>query len=94
MDMRIAGAYSAYSIYHQRNSGASTRVEQSARQDADSVSISTQAGDYQMARRAVDDTPDIRESLVNQIRDMIEAGTYQVPARDVAARILQPHTTE
>ena len=94
MDMRIAGAYSAYSVYQKRNSGASARAENAARLDADSVSISTQAGDYQLVRRAVEETPDIRESLVSQIRDMIAAGTYNVPARDVAARILQSPVTE
>jgi negative regulator of flagellin synthesis FlgM len=53
------------------------------------VSLSAQAGDYQIARNAVAQTPDVRESLVGRIQEMLEAGSYHVTPQQVAAHILR-----
>ena len=88
MDMRISSAYSAYSLQPTRNTTNAPRTER-ARIDTDRVSISTQAEDYQAVRRAVANTPDVRDDLVSSIRQMLDAGTYNVSASDVASRIFQ-----
>ena len=89
MDMRITSAYSAYSVQPTRNTQAVPRGVERTRPNADSISLSAQASDYQFARRAVANTPDIREDLVSQIQSRIAAGTYNVSPQDVASRIFQ-----
>jgi negative regulator of flagellin synthesis FlgM len=88
MDMRISSVYNAYSAQPSRSTTKVTRAEND-RPDSDKVSLSAQAGEYQTARKAVSAAPDIRESLVSQIQGMIAAGTYNVSAQDVAARIFE-----
>lgn len=88
MDMRISNVYNAYSAQSGKGSTAATRVEK-ARAGADEVSLSAQAGDYQAARNAIASTPDIREDLVSRINEMLDAGTYNVSAQDVAASIFK-----
>ena len=89
MDMRITSVYGAYGIQSTRASHTVSKATERARPDADSVSISMQASDYQYARQAVANTPDIRESIVSQIRGQIASGTYNVDPYDVATRIFQ-----
>lgn len=87
MDMRISGAYNAYSVQPGRGTTQATRAERE-RVDTDRVSLSSQAGDYQTARKAVAAVPDIREPLVGRIQEMLDAGVYRVSAGEVAASIL------
>ena len=87
MDMRISNVYNAYSVQARRNTLSVPRGAERVRQDADSVNISSQASDYQYARSAVLNAPDIRADVVNQIQNQIASGTYSVSASDVAARI-------
>jgi len=89
--MRITNAYSTYAVQTARNSNTTQplgRVDRT-RSDSDSVSLSAQASDYQIARRAVANAPDVRADRVNQIRERLEAGTYNVSSYDVASRIFQ-----
>jgi flagellar biosynthesis anti-sigma factor FlgM len=88
MDMRISNVYNAYNVQPSRGNHAA-RVETGRANDADSVSLSAQAGEFQLARKAVQGAPDIRESLVNRIQEMLDAGTYHVSSQDVAASILR-----
>jgi len=91
MDMRITNAYSTYAVQATKNTNTTQplgRVDR-ARSDSDSVSLSAQASDYQVARRAVANAPDVRADRVNQIRERLEAGTYNVSSYAVASRIFQ-----
>ena len=86
MDMRISSVYNAYSVQASKGTPKTERTEK-GRNDADKVSLSAQAGDYQTARNAITSAPDIRESIVNRIQGMLDAGTYNVSDLDVAASI-------
>ncbi|MCL1884851.1 MAG: flagellar biosynthesis anti-sigma factor FlgM [Defluviitaleaceae bacterium] len=86
MDMRISSVYNAYSVQPNLGAAKTSRAE-GERADTDRVSLSAQAGEYQIARNAVSNAPDIRESLVNRIQGMLDAGAYHVSAQDVAASI-------
>ena len=87
MDMKIAGAYSQYIAPPVKSHPHSVKVlpKSSA---GDRVCLSSQAEDFGTAMRAIHLTPDIRRELVKSIRDMIQNGTYNISAHDVAARIL------
>ncbi|MCL2225814.1 MAG: flagellar biosynthesis anti-sigma factor FlgM [Defluviitaleaceae bacterium] len=88
MDMRISSVYNAYSVQSGRRTTQATRAEKRS-DSSDAVSVSAQAGDYQTARRAATNAPDIRESVVNRIQEMLDAGTYRVSAQEVAASIFR-----
>jgi len=87
MDMRISNVYSAYNVQARRNAISVPRGTERVRPGADSVNISAQASDYQYARNAVLNAPDVRADMVSQIQNQIASGTYSVSASDVAARI-------
>ena len=87
MDMRITSVYNAYNAQPSRGTQHAAKLDAGRAIDADSVSLSTQAGEYQTARNAVQNAPDIRESLVNRIQEMLDAGTYHVSTQEVAASI-------
>ena len=88
MDIRISSVYQSYSAQPARGTQASVRSERT-RLESDRVSISSQAEDYQAARRAITLQPDIRQEEVLRIQNMLDAGVYRVSAQDVAASIFR-----
>jgi negative regulator of flagellin synthesis FlgM len=88
MDMRISSVYNAYTVQTGNATAQSARTEKK-RADTDKVSLSAQAGDYQAAKNAVAATPDVRDSLISRIKEMLDAGTYKVSAQEVAASIFR-----
>ena len=91
MDMRIANVYNSYSVTNIKNAPGSKKTGQSGKVGAgkDSFSMSTQAEDYQIARKALVALPDIRSDKVGSIITKINAGEYNVSSRDIAAKILK-----
>lgn len=55
---------------------------------SDQVAFSQRALDMQLARRALADVPPVRQELVQSLKARIEAGNYQVDAREVAQKML------
>jgi len=89
MDMRISGVYQTYSAQPTRGTQLNATRPERARRDSDRVSISSQAEDYQAARRAITQTPDMRQEEVLRVQNMLDAGVYRVSAQDVAASIFR-----
>lgn len=56
---------------------------------SDMLEISQTAKDYQVAKQIVARTPDVRESLVNEIKERMQAGTYNVTIEDVANKLIE-----
>ncbi|MCL2048314.1 MAG: flagellar biosynthesis anti-sigma factor FlgM [Defluviitaleaceae bacterium] len=88
MDIRVSSVYKAYTIQPSRSVGRTEKSEKTSSERVDSVSLSAQAGEFQIARKAALSAPDIRESLVGRIQEMLDSGTYHVSSNDVAAGIL------
>jgi flagellar biosynthesis anti-sigma factor FlgM len=55
---------------------------------ADSVSVSDSARSLASAREAVQNAPDVREQKVADIKQRVADGTYSVPARVLARKML------
>jgi negative regulator of flagellin synthesis FlgM len=55
----------------------------------DQVEISSIGKDYQIAKEAVAKTPDIRTDKVNDIKERLASGTYNVGMEEVADQILK-----
>lgn len=57
--------------------------------DRDELQISQAGRDFQIAKQAVAQSPDIREDKVAQLKSKIESGEYQVSAGDFASKLME-----
>ena len=58
---------------------------------SDKLEISQAGRDYQIAKQVISRTPDIREATVNEIKQRMEAGTYNVTIQDVAEKLVDSY---
>ncbi len=56
---------------------------------ADKVVLSRESQEYQVARRAVDAAPEMREEKTADLSEAVKSGTYQVDGERIAEKILQ-----
>ncbi len=61
---------------------------------SDKLEISQAGKDYQVAKQIVARTPDVREATVNDIKQRMEAGTYNVTIKDVADKLVDEYFNE
>ena len=52
------------------------------------VDLSAKAKEFQRIRQIVDQTPDVREEKIQELKDRIESGNYTVDSGKVAAKML------
>lgn len=52
------------------------------------VHISDRSLELQRTKELVQQSPDVRQERIRAIKSSIEAGTYSVPAQDIAAKLL------
>ena len=57
--------------------------------EGDKVELSAEAKQIRAAGKQLQSMPEIREEMVAQIRNRIEAGTYQIDAGKIAAAMLK-----
>lgn len=60
-------------------------------QASDEVQISQAGKDFQIAKKAVADAPDVREDKISSLKSSVEAGTYQVSEDDFASKLLEKY---
>jgi len=54
----------------------------------DKASLSENARILAKSRAALEETPEIRTEMVEQLRQQIAAGEYQIPVKELASRFL------
>lgn len=59
--------------------------------EKDRLEISNTAKDYQIAKQAISQIPDVREDKVNAIKKQIQSGTYNVNMEEVASHIVEKY---
>ncbi len=89
--MRIDAYNQVNQIY--RTNGKSSVGRSSKVYGSDKVEISQVGKDYHIAKQAVAEASDIREDLVADVKARIEAGTYDVSADDLAAKLAEKYGT-
>ena len=57
----------------------------------DQVQISSMGKDFQTAKTAVANSPDVREELVASLKERIKNGTYEVNGGDFADKLLEAY---
>ncbi|WP_022851133.1 flagellar biosynthesis anti-sigma factor FlgM [Limisalsivibrio acetivorans] len=65
-----------------QNGSASSAAEK------DTISISSQARTASTLTKQLKDSPEVRTELVNEIREKIESGNYNVSGRQVAEKVV------
>ncbi len=58
---------------------------------SDSLVISQSGKDYQIAKQAVQNVPDVREDKVAQIKAAMASGTYNVTAEELADKLVDSY---
>ncbi len=84
--MRI-DAFNKVSQLYKTNNVKGTAKSKSAG-FSDTLEISQVGKDYQVAKQVVAHTPEIREAKVNEIKQRMEAGAYQVSMEEVADKLV------
>lgn len=92
--MRI-GTYNMVSqIYGSKNTKKLNNVNGTSYADfRDEVSFSAMGKDMQIAKNALGNAADVRESLVSDIKSRIKNGTYNVSNEDFANKLLEAYAS-
>jgi negative regulator of flagellin synthesis FlgM len=90
--MRIDSFQKVSSIY-QANSTAKA-IENSKKAKSDKCEISQLGKDYQLAKAALGNTPDVRMDKVNEIKARMEAGNYHLDSEELADKLIEDYYDE
>lgn len=87
--MRINGDFlRVIGEYNKNKKLAKTENTQSVSGRKDLMSLSNEAKDYQIARKAISNVPDIREEKIRELEQKYADGTYNVKGRDIAEKMV------
>ncbi len=88
--MRIEAYSQVAKVYEANQTAGKTSAAKTAA-GRDEVQISSFGHDYQVAKQAVADTPDMRQEKVLDIAARVNSGSYKVSAEDFAAKLLDKY---
>ena len=84
--MRIDSIQKVAQLYN--NTSIAKTEKKKVEANKDRLQISQAGRDYQIARKAVSEAPDVREELVADIKSRVDAGTYQVSGEAFAEKVI------
>ena len=87
--MRIENLYGVTQVYNKKNTIKSNKAVNA--DSSDQLEISQAGRDFQLAKKAVSSSSDVREDLVKDIKSRMEAGTYEVSADDFASKVIEKY---
>lgn len=87
--MRIDAMNKVSQVYKSNSTQSIAKAKD--RSFGDTLEISQMGKDYQIAKQAVAKAADIREDKVNDIKQRIEAGTYNISSEDLADKLLEQY---
>jgi len=85
--MKITGINNVQGVMRPMETTAKVRAER-PRGAVDAYEPTVLAGEFNLARRAILATPDIRTERADDVANRLAAGEYNVAAADLAARIM------
>lgn len=89
IEMRV-DAFNKVSQLYQTNS--SKKVASSNKfGEADKLEISQFGRDYQIAKQAVSNTPDVRQDKIDAIKSSLASGNYDVSSKEVADKLVDSY---
>ena len=87
--MRIDSIKKMDQIY--QKTSAKNTIKSTKKSSSDFIEISTLGRDLQVAKQAVKDTDDVRWDRVNEIKQRMQSGTYNVSAEEVANKMVDSY---
>ena len=90
--MRIGSISQVSQIY--QTTAKPKNSKSSFESQMDVYSVSSNGKDYQIAKKAVSETPDIRQDKVDSLKQKISGGSYDVSAEDFAAHLLAAYNNK
>lgn len=87
--MRIDAFSQISQAYGIKKTSPVSRAKSASGQDK--LEISQFGRDYQVARQAISDSPDIREDRVSALKEKIDTGNYDVSPSDFARKLMQKY---
>ncbi|MCT4596757.1 MAG: flagellar biosynthesis anti-sigma factor FlgM [Vallitalea sp.] len=91
--MRIDGIKNVNQAYKVNSANRISKMAK-VKKDKDSLALSDMGKDLQVAKKAVNNAPDIRYEKVNNIKKRLQSGTYNVTAKEVADKIVDRYFDE
>lgn len=85
--MRINGMQGVNQVY-KNNKAKKAYGSSNVPKGKDTLAISDFAKELSVARTAIDQTSDVRQDKVNDIKKQMEAGNYNITAAQVADKII------
>ncbi|MEA3486365.1 MAG: flagellar biosynthesis anti-sigma factor FlgM [Thermodesulfobacteriota bacterium] len=79
---------SQYKINEKKASSGDDKQAADSVVQEDKVSLSSTARDIQQAEKAIEQLPDVREEKIQELKDQIEAGKYNVNGEKIAGKML------
>ena len=87
--MRIEAYNQVQQLYQSQRVNKSQKPVKAA--PTDQLQISSRGRDYQIAKSAVQASPDIREELTAPIKEKVQNGTYAVETASFAEKLIQKY---
>ncbi len=84
----LNASISRLDIPHPQNARSDRNVEEGSRLEADRIELSVRGREIQHLDEMIRSTPDVREARVEQVRQALENGTYNVKAEMIAEKIV------
>ena len=85
--MRINGINAVSQVYNANKTKKAYGASNTAN-SKDTVALSDFAKELSIAKTAVNQTPDVRQARVDELKQQMEAGTYNVSANQIADKII------
>lgn len=90
MGIQISNINSVYEAYSVEKLNVKGKVGKSDSKK-DTVNLSSEARDFNVATSVLSKIPDVRMDKVNKIKAQIENGTYNVTASDIADKLINEY---
>jgi len=73
------------------NNKATEKINKSQKLEGpkDELQLSNKAKEYQAAMKAFKNLPEVREDLVNDLKNAIKQGSYNVSGKEIADKIIE-----
>lgn len=84
--MRIDAINRIYDSYKAQSTTASNKIDKTSSKDE--VTLSSEAKDFTTITKLLSEVPDVRTDKVEEIKNRMNSGNYNVKAEEVAGKIL------
>ena len=89
--MRIDAYNQIQQLYNSSKINKKEEPKAAKRSFTDQLMLSSAGKEIQTAKQAVKNSPDMRQDLVNSLKEKINNGTYEVDVNDFAGKLLEKY---